>query len=148
MEIVVRIVAYLASVGVVAGLVFAVIAFGARAKALRIAGWRTVQGEVTRAPRFRRWGALGGGLRYRYAADGRAYEAGRIRLLDWPVFLWPDAVRLQACLSTAQRVDVKVNPALSEDVALDLAPPPRAFGWAGLVLSLSCLVFLGLRRLL
>lgn len=146
MEIIGRIFAYVLSVGVVGGLVYAAIAFGARAKAMNACNWRTVAGRVVRAPRFSVLGALGGGLRYRYEVDGRAYEAGRVRLLDWPAFLWSDAATVKAGLAGTRDVVVKVNPVFVEDAALDLTPPPRAFGWAGLGLALACFVLLGLRH--
>ncbi|TCT06726.1 DUF3592 domain-containing protein [Aquabacter spiritensis] len=148
MEIVGRVVAYVLSVGVIGGIIFAAIAFGARAKAGKAAGWVAARGEVTRAARPTAWGTLGGGLRYRYRFGGRAYEGGRVRLIDWPGRLWPDAAAVQARLAGARDVEVKVNPALPEDAALDLTPPPAAFGWAGLGVTLVCLLLLGLRRLL
>ncbi|MEP9377437.1 DUF3592 domain-containing protein [Aquabacter sp. CN5-332] len=148
MEILGRILAYLLSVGVVGGMVYAAIAFGARAKALKAAGWRAVPGTVVRPARPSALGTLGGGVRYRYAVEGRAYESGRVRLLDWPAFLWPDAEAVQNRLAAADAVEVKVNPAYAEDAALDLAAPPRAFGWTGVGVTLACLLLLGLRRLI
>lgn len=148
MEILGRVFAYLLSVGVVGGMVYAAIAFGARAKALKAIGWQAVPGTIVRPARRARLCTLGGGVRYRYVVEGRAYESGRVRLLDWPAFLWPDAEAVQRRLAAADPVEVKVNPAYAEDAALDLAPPSRAFGWAGLGVTLGCLLLLALRRLI
>lgn len=148
MELAGGLLAYLLSVGVLGGLVFAMVAFGARSKALKATGWRIVPGIVTRPPgRLRAFGTLGAGLRYQYDMDGRTLIGNRVRLLDWPALLFADAAVLHARLSKAGIVEVRVNPKLAEDSVLDLAPPPAALGWAGLGFSCACGLLMVLRRL-
>ncbi|MFG1425469.1 hypothetical protein [Roseixanthobacter glucoisosaccharinicivorans] len=149
MELAGRLLAYLLSVGVLGGLVFAMIAFGARSKALKATGWRTVPGIVTRPPgRLRALGTLGAGLRYQYDMDGHTLIGSRVRLLDWPALLFADAAVLHARLSKAGIVEVRVNPKLADDSVLDLAPPPAALGWTGLAFACACGLLMMLRRLL
>ncbi|MFG1397860.1 hypothetical protein [Roseixanthobacter pseudopolyaromaticivorans] len=148
MELAGRLLAYLLSVGVLCGLVFAIVAFGARSKALKATDWRIVPGIITRPPApLRAFGTLGSGLRYQYEIDGRTLIGSRVRLLDWPVLLFADAAVLHARLSKAGIVEVSVNPKLADDSVLDLTPPPAALGWAGLGFSCACGLAMVLRRL-
>ena len=147
MDIVLRIVAYLLSVSVVAGLVYAAIAFGARAKARAARGWPIVNGRLVRPAGRSSWGELGGGLRYSYDCAGQSYEGGRVRFLDWPSVLWGDARELRARL-LRDEVEVRVNPRLADDAVLDVTPPPARFGWIGLGIAAGSLLLMGVLRML
>lgn len=147
-EVIGRIFAYAASVGILAGLVLAAVAAGARAKARQAADWPRRAGRIIQAPAppRRLFGGLASGLRYRYEADGRLHEGGRLTLLDWPAFAW--GRRAPRAPAGGQVCDVLVNPALPEDALLDASAPPVRAVWSGLAFALACLAFLILRRLM
>lgn len=141
MDVAIRLATYCLSICFVAGLAYAAIAFGARAKARAAQAWPTVRGHLVRPAGRSSWGELGGGMRYCYDSNGQVYEGGRVRFLDWPSVLWGDAREVRSHLLT-DSVEVRVNPKLAEDAVLDVTPPPVRFGWAGLVLAAGSLALL------
>lgn len=141
MDIALRLSTYCLSICIVAGLAYAAVAFGARAKARAAQAWPTVRGRLVRPAGRSSWGELGGGMRYCYDADGQLYEGSRIRFLDWPAVLWGDALQVRSHL-LSESLEVRVNPALADDAVLDVTPPPARFGWAGLAVAAFCTALL------
>lgn len=149
LEIVARVVAYLASFGILGGLILAAVAAGARAKARRVADWRTVKAHIVDPPLPPHvLGSLARGLRYRYQVDGRLHESGRLTLLDWPAGIWPGRSAFARRFQAGAYVDAFINPALSDDVILDRAVPPVRAVHLGLAVALACALIVAARRLL
>ena len=149
LEIIVRVIAYLASFGILGGLILAAVAAGARAKARRVADWPAVKAHIVDPPRPpRAFGSLARGLRYRYQVDGKLHESTRLTLLDWPAGIWPDRSAFARRFRAGDYVDAFINPALSDDVLLDRAAPPVRAIHLGLAVALGCVLIVAARRLL
>ncbi|MFG1360394.1 hypothetical protein [Xanthobacter pseudotagetidis] len=149
LDIVVRMVSYLASFGILGGLILAAVAAGARVKARRVAGWPSIKVHIVEAPAPPgAFGSLARGLRYRYQVDGRLHENARLTLLDWPAGVWPDAAAFAPRYRAGGYVDAFINPKLSDDVLLDRTMPPARAVHLGLTVAIACTLVVLARRLL